>query len=262
MDLNINYYNRELPKVGDVVTVCMKEPQNYIIESTIEEYPNCIGIFQIADLTNKKKIRSIRQYIKKTPVPAEVIYIDEKTKIISLSRRYLRELEEKYQKYYQEKLRLCNITKNVHRNFPQDNFNDIFKTIVYPIYNLIDSEINENDIPDIFTFLEEKFKTNSLNNFGKYNDFVFKIFNKLFEEKSIKLTSEFSLMCSTSVDNIIRLFTILIEKYPKVKFRLKSIPTYFIESNGIKNEQEILHKEILDYLQEKCKEYKIVFKNN
>lgn len=262
MNLNINYYNRDLPKVGDVVTVCMKEPSNDIIETTIEEYPSFIGIFQIADLTNKKKIRSIRQYIKKTPVPAEITDIDEKTKIVSLSRRYLRDLEDKYQKYYSEKLRLCNIAKNVHRNFKEDNFNDIFKNIIYPINDLIYQDLDENEIPEIFNIIEEKFKNNDFINFGKYNDFINKVFNKLFAEKKIKLSTDFSIMSSQSVNNIISLFEELKNKYPKVKFRLKAIPTYFIESIGMKDNEEKLHQEILDYIQSNSSKYNIAFKPN
>ena len=55
MNLNINFYNKEFPKIGDIITIKMLEPEKNIIKSTIEEYPNLYGIMQLTDLTAKKK---------------------------------------------------------------------------------------------------------------------------------------------------------------------------------------------------------------
>lgn len=55
MDLKCNYYERDIPKIGEVVTILMSEPDNDIISAKILEYPKLLGIMQIADLTSKKK---------------------------------------------------------------------------------------------------------------------------------------------------------------------------------------------------------------
>jgi len=254
MNFNINYYNKEFPIIGDIVIINMKEPHDNILESTIEEYPLLRGIMQISNLTNKKRISSIRKFIKKIPVPAEVTDIDVNTKIVSLSRRYIKDIEEKHLKYYQDKLKICNIIKNIKKT-SEDNIDDIIIKTLYPLNDFIEIKKNDNDTLDIFNILENNI--NNLPDMGFHNDAVLKSLNKMFEEKPAKYITTISLICSESINNIIELFNILMVEYPTVKFILESTPHYNIESFGLIKEQSVIHEIILKSLKDTAKKLKI-----
>lgn len=261
MDLKCNYYERDIPKIGEVVTILMSEPDNDIISAKILEYPKLLGIMQIADLTSKKKIRSVRQYLSKKPVPAEVSEIDEKTKIVSLTRKYLRESEGLYYKFYQEKTVLLNFVKNVKRDLCDDEIVILVKTIIHPTMSKIESELLDDTKPPlIFDSLKKLYDENRLPDYGKYNDEMKKILEKIFAEKPCKNVTKFSLMCSVSVENIITLFQDLNIKYPKIKFTLESSPEYSFETFGLESEEKNNHLKIINFIKEKCKEKNITFK--
>lgn len=260
MDLKFSFYGNDLPKVGEIVTILMKTPESDLISSTIEEYPNLSGIMEISDLTTKKRIKSVRQYLHKKPVPAEVTEIDEKTKIVSLTRRYLK-TEGLYKRYYGEKLRLLTMARNLHRNFPKVDLDELVKSIIYPTMEKI-IKVHDNKIepPKIFEMLEVMFNENDLPDCGEYGEAFYSVLDKMYCEKPKKNLTNFSLMCSVSVRNIIELFEELSSEYPKVKFRLESTPEYCFETYGLESEEKEKHKDILKVLCMKCKEKRIVMK--
>ena len=261
MDLTCNFYDREFPKVGEIVTIVMKEPKDDIVSSKILEYPKLSGVMQIADLTSKKRIRSVRQYLHKKPVPAEVTEVDENTKIISLTRRYLKSTEGLFQRFYQEKVSLLNIVKNFKRESPELDIKDLVKIIIHPTMNILD-DYKEDEIkpPLVLNTLEELFNEDNLPDYGDYNDRIKTVFKKMFSEKPSKYVTKFSLMCSVSVENIIELFKELAEKYPKVKFTLETTPDYTFETYGLEMEEKENHKKIIEFIKSVCKGKRITNK--
>lgn len=225
----------------------MTEPDNDIINSSIEEYPNLRAIMQVSDLTSKKRIRSVRQYLHKNPVPAEVIDVDESTGIISVSRRYLKEIENKYITYYQDKLKLLNIVKNIQRHLPNKDYNKLVKNIIHPLMDYIYIK-NTQQPPDIFNIIKDNIDSDDFLNFGECDLEIKSILNKMFREKPKKFTTKFKLICSISIKNIIELFTQLKNKYPKVIFKMESSPVYYFETFGLEEEQLKLHQEIMKYI--------------
>ena len=261
MDLTFSFYGQDLPKVGDIVTIQMKEPDGDLIESTIEEYPGLSGIMEIADLTTKKRIKSVRQYLHKKPVPAEVTEVDGKTKIISLTRRYLKSSECLYNKYYGEKIRLLNIIRNLHRDFPEADINNFIKGILHPTMNKVYEGYDDKTKPPvIFDRLQVLFNADELPDYGDYNEAVLERLSKIYSEKPEKHITKFSLMCSVSVRNIIELFTELSTEYPKIKFKLETTPDYYFETFGLESDEKVKHKEILQVISRKCREKKISIK--
>jgi translation initiation factor 2 alpha subunit (eIF-2alpha) len=261
MDLTCNFYDREFPIVGEIVTILMSEPKDDIISSKILEYPKLSGVMQVADLTSKKRIRSVRQYLHKKPVPAEVTEIDEHTKMISLTRKYLKSTEGLYQRFYQEKNSFLNIVKNFVRENPELDIDELVKTIIHPTMDLLDDyKEDETKPPVVFSTLENLFNEDNLPDYGKYTDRVKSAFEKLFAEKPSKHVTKFSLMCSVSVENIIELFRELAVKYPKVKFTLESSPEYTFETFGIESEERENHKKIIEFIKSVCKGKRITSK--
>lgn len=261
MNLSCNYYDREFPKVGEIVTIVMHEPINDIISSTILEYPKLSGVMQVGDLTSKKRIRSIRQYLHKNPVPAEVTDIDKNTKIISLTRKYLKSTEGLFHKFFQEKISLLNIIKNIKREFSDIDLEDLVKIFIHPTMNILDNYKEDKMKPPlVLKTLEELFNKNNLPDYGNYNDIIKNIFKKMFAEKPIKNITKFCLMCSISVNNIIELFNEIKEKYPKIKFTLESSPDYTFETYGLESEEKEKHEKIIEFIKNVCKEKKITCK--
>lgn len=261
MDLNINFYDQEFPNVGDIVTINLSEPENDIIKSTIEEYPNLQGIMQISDLTFKKKIKSVRQYLSKKPVPAEVTDVDKNNKIISLSRKYIKKFEKEYLVYYSSKVKLLNLIKKIHHYHNQYDFNELIKNIIYPINKSCDL-LAQNYPFNIFEILEKHYDNNEFFNFNEYHQIVMESLNELFKNKPKKYITKFNLICSQSVNNIIYIFETLKSKYSKVKFRLESVPNYYLESFGVEEEEQQIHNKIIEDIQLLARENKVLFKKN
>lgn len=261
MDLNINFYNKEYPNKGDIITIIMKEPQNDIVESSIEEYPNVRGIMQFSDLTTRKRVKSIRQYLYKKPVPAEVTDIDKNTGIISLTRRYLKGIETKYTKYYLSKIKLLNIVKNILRLYSNENLNDLVKQIIHPLIDYIYENNDSDGPPEIFNIIESKYKNKDFVNLGSHHNEMINIFNEMFKEKPQKYISKFCLI-SVSIKNIITLFTQLEKNYSNVIFKLETSPNYYLETTGFKDKENEYHQKILNDIKTKCESLKISFKIN
>ena len=258
MDLNLNFYNKEIPEKGDIITIKMSEPENDIFNSSIEEYPKHRAIMQIGDLTSKKRIRSVRQYLHKKPVPAEITDIDNTTGIISVTRRYLKGIEGKYANYYLAKLKLLNLVKNIIRKKPTD-LETLVKEIIHPLIDYIYKKSEETP-PDIFKIIEENLENEDFPNLGKYTSEVKSIFDRIFREKPKKIITKFKLICSVSVNNIVKLFTILNDKYPKVKFKLDTCPNYYLETFGVKEKEDVIHQEVISFLKKETKDLAISFK--
>jgi len=256
MDLSTNFYSKEFPSKGDIITILMSEPENDIVKSSIEEYPTLRAIMQIGDLTSKKRIRSVRQYLHKKPVPAEVTDIDTSTGIISVSRRYLKGIEGKYSRYYQIKLKLLNIVKNILRKNPDEDLTVLVKDIIYPIIDYVNIKEVEQP-PDIFKVLEDNIDSDDFPDLGKYNKEIVEYLNKMFKEKPQKVITKFKLICSVSVNNIIELFNRVDRKYPKVKFKLETCPDYYFETFGLEDNERKYHQEIITFIKSMSKELQI-----
>lgn len=259
MNLETNFYSKDFPEVGDIITIVMSEPKNDIVNSTIEEYPKLRGVMQTRDLTPKKRVRSIRQYLHKKPVPAEVTDIDKTTGIVSVTRRYLRGIEDKYLKYYQSKIKLINLIKNINRSHPDESLTTLVTDIIHPLMDYIYLQIDIKP-PDIFKILEDM-NLDDLPDLGTYHLEVIKLFQNMFREKPKKFVTKFGLICSVSVNNIIELFTYLKKEYPSIKFKLDTSPNYYFETFGLEDKELKLHSKVIDKIKTKSKSLNISFKS-
>ena len=257
MELPINFYNKTHPEKGDIITVFMNKHSDDLVYARIFEYPEFTGIIQISDLSHKKKIKSVKSFVTNKPVPAEVMDVNTEIKMINLTRRYLSKDEEiKYGRYYKDQVKLYNITKTLSNKFSLD-IKDCIKNIIYKLYQ--DSNLDSN-CPKIIDFISQNYKNYDFTDFGDYNHMVIQILNETFKPKPKKYNTEFKLVASRNVKDLINFFTELENEFKDAKFTLIHTPVYNIQTFGLDNELD-KHKHILEYIKTNSKKHFINYIN-
>lgn len=254
MDLPINFYDKESPEKGDIITIYINKCDKDIVHANIFEYPKFTGIIQISDLSHKKT-KSVKSFVTNKPTQAEVIDVSKDTKIINLTKKYLsKEDDIKFGRYYKDQIRLIKIIKNIAKEYKLE-LKDCIKNILYPI----NKHFSDITCPQIIDYISNNYKNKDFIDFGDYNHILMKEFNELFKPKPTKFTTEFSLIASKTVNDYKRFFEYLENKYPQITFKSITAPKFIIESIGI--DETKLHNEILQFIEKNSKNFNIVFKS-
>lgn len=143
--ISARMYPNELPAVNEYVHVTYKqiEPE-YCVKVTLNEYSDREGAIYLADLSRKRKIKSL---IQECPIGQSVVVqvMQSEADFISLSRRNMHAPEqEKYQEWYGLSRRLQAILRKIafSRKIP---LVEICEAISWPLYSSLEPDLNRGD---------------------------------------------------------------------------------------------------------------------
>lgn len=157
-------YPHERPAINEYVHVTYTQIEpDYCVKVTLNEYNDCEGAIYLADISRKRKIKSL---IKECPIGQSVVVqvIQSDKDFISLSRRNMHAPEqEKYLEWYGLSRRLQAIMRKIafQNKIPLE---DVCAAISWPLYSNLDSDLNRGDNLQLhpFNVLADKQKIQEL----------------------------------------------------------------------------------------------------
>lgn len=241
----MKYFGTRMPYVDEQVIIQMKELKDDYIECYLPEFETD-GIINFVDLT-RKKIRNPRNFFVKTFVSAQVINVDSKNNIITLSRKYNTEDDDKAQEAkFRQHQRIISTFINCMRTIDKAVLEE--KDVQEFWNNKITCLLSDDDDFNITDF---SIKLKECND-GQLTYFATKLEDN-FINKEIKLCTKFIMFNSNNYSDLKNLLVETSKKYSNVEIKLDAIPNYYIESNTInKDSEQELHNEILEDLQQKA----------
>ena len=128
MKYQIRFYKNDLPKKNDLVIGMVKNINETIIDVDLIEYDNIHAMLPLSEVTKRKRIKSIKQYIKENKTYVfQVTEVNEINKSVDLSYKYLDDNDkEKKKKEYSD-------------------YTMVLKIFYHFMYDVLKIKVNENE---------------------------------------------------------------------------------------------------------------------
>ena len=229
--MNLYMYKPEFIKEKSYVTIRFLNndiKQDYLDVVLVDYSIN--GIIPVSLLTKKKRIKSIN---KVAPIdkdlPAIVENFDINKNIVSLSRKYIDKNSDEYQCWVNEvksKTLIISLVKGSIRKLEKEE-SYFYENIINPIAKL---RFDEESKLNIFDYLKNNFSKLELPDDVK--SVVEEFLNMEKPVKTVNYLSEIGLIAKSSFDEYKKQILDVLERYPNLQLKSKSVPYFTILSNS------------------------------
>ena len=253
---SVKFHCKSKPKVGEIVQVVFTSRHDDHTEGHLNEYIGDI-IMVHSQATTKKKIKSFNKVIPlDKPVAAIVEEFDETKGNGSVSRAYLKDVEENYSNKFINNSKLFNGIFQICEQLKL-NFEDIWENKIYPF-------ITKNELEDSKTYLEVFIeKLDDLDDILDNEELVSKIKDKFFNTTLKKeiYKKKIGIIANDGVESTKNLISSCLENSSisdhkdSISVTYFSTPNYMVETD-ISNE---LLDNFITLMQENSKKMQNIF---
>ena len=221
------FYSVNQPEEGELVIVNFISKNDIFFEAKLLEY-DFKGIMNYNDATKKRRVTSWNKIVPlNKDMVVRVDEVDEKARIVQISLNYLDDGSNKEQNLL-EKFTENKIFYNFVNSYCLQNELDFKDFWINNIHLIDENRRNDNCINDS---LLKYFK--SMNNFNDEISKLFEYYNLKYNNKSLKIISDFGIITLGSLNNVKELLNKVIKsKQFNKNIYYVSAPYYKLESNN------------------------------